>query len=165
MTQVLEKRGGLPAKAQVRFALLAGETDTARLAEVGNVAESTIRKWIPEIEREESAILRDNRASVLGVTSEGIKKHQSAVEILGGELEGLGEQLAESREDSSKYKQVLASFLSVQKRLSELSGVEALMAGHKARAVSEAKREGLEKEPEPGPSKTSYPPSGPVVPI
>ena len=117
-------------------------------------------------EEEEEQKIKLNRRSEFGVTPAGLRSHQRAVEILEVEQEALAGELSKLRKNPDAHKKALTSFLNVQRRLSELSGVEGLVAGHRAHAVSQAKAKVTEEPERPEPvTRPRKGVSGPVVPI
>lgn len=166
VTQVLEKRTGTGERSRAKAAWLNGVCRVGDLAELTGASETAIRKWVVEFLSEEEAKIKAIRQSEFGVTPPALRMHEKAIEILENEVKALEGLLEESRDDAAEYKKRLDSFLFAQRRLSELTGVESLVVGHRTRVVCEAKREGLEKEPEPTPPRASnLVPSGPVVPL
>jgi len=141
------------------------------LASLTGASENSVRRWLKEFEDEEECKIKTIRLNEFGVTPAGIKAHESAITALEAEFNSLRDELGKDRDDAAGHKHVLSSFLAVQKRLSELTGVEGMIAGHKALTLERAKMTAREVEPQDGKkpplrSGLGFTPSGaPVVPL
>lgn len=166
VSELKDTRAGAGERSRCKIAFMNGVCRVADLVKLTGASDNVVRRWVREFESEEVQTIKQVRRAEFGVTDAGLRSHQRAVEILEKELEALGEELSKSRKNPDVHKKALSSFLSVQKRLSELTGCESLIAGHKALTVSQAKAEATKEPEKPEPvTRPRRGVSGPVVPV
>ena len=168
VSELKETRAGVGERSRCKIAFMNGVCRVADLTELTGASDNVVRRWIREFESEEVETIKKVRRNEFGVTDGGLRAHQDAIGILEQELGALSKELSKLRKDPVGYKAALASFMAVQKRLSELTGLEGMIAGHKALAVTQGKQEASkepEKEKPAQPRKITPRVSGPIVPL
>ena len=170
MNQVLElkdTRAGLASRTLVEMALLGGETCTTKLAKIGKVTEDTVRGWIKDFRRDQIAAIKQETDWLPCVTDAHEQTHKDSARKLENQIKKIEESLEGLSPRSKQYHTLTNTLLKVQRRWSEMTGIQAIIEANTARLTSEAKRLGVVKpDPKPEPPKPlRYPKSGPVVPI
>lgn len=167
-----ETRAGKPAKALVRVEWRAGETSTSKLAKLGNTTENAVRGWIDDFEEVELAIVRQNQGLLCTVTEASIEAHKETAEGLESEIKRIWGKLAKLDPLTKKYQDGATLALKMEKRLSEMTGIDGMIKAHAAALIARSKIEEPKEEKEPDPQAPSGPryvngvlASGPVVPL
>ena len=168
MSQVKEpkgKRAGLGSRTLVEIALLGGETDTSELAKIGKVTEEAVRGWIKEFRREQIAVIKQDSTWLTCVTEESVGKHRETAEGIAAEVKRIRAALKKTDPTSQKYHDTANILLKLEKRWSEMTGIESVLAAHRVALTAKAKTEEPEKKKPAPPRKVNPRVSGPVVPL
>ena len=145
---------------------LVNKLTTAQLIEKYPCNKDTASKWINKWEKEEITRIYNKSHFSITVTDDTLEKHASNVRFLASELDLAASEVQSCAKGSKERKDALTAFLRLEKRWSELTGIEAKIASNKAGEV-EAAKFSVQQSKIP-PSKREEQPrriSGPVVPL
>lgn len=142
-----------------RTAYLFGEgdgrrvTNTQKLAEIGGVHESTIKRWLPEWKKEASELMRFSPDCKLGISlHEGtLEQHKSDVAFLREQVDHLKRVLKNLPATDELYHTVCRSLLAAERQWAAMSGVIAALDAAAARLKDSERAKGkaaLERERE-----------------
>ncbi|HWB01616.1 MAG TPA: hypothetical protein VG796_01245 [Verrucomicrobiales bacterium] len=110
-------------------------TNTRRLAEIGGVHESTIKRWLPTWKKEASELVRFSPECKLGISlNEGtLEQHRSDVVFLREQVDRLKRIVKSLPATDERYYVACRSLLATERQWAAMSGVIAALDAAAAR--------------------------------
>ena len=145
---------------------LANDLTVPELVEKYGATRQTIQLWLKDWHSQQIQTITNKIHFSISVTDDALEKHASNVRFLASELDLAASEVQSCAKGSKERKDALTAFLRLEKRWSELTGIEAKIASNKAGEV-EAAKFSVQQSKLP-PSKRDDEPrkiSGPVVPL
>ena len=157
----------MSSKAQAHADWLINGLSTKEVITKYDVLPKTAQGWIKQWHQEQIRTISDKLHFSIKVTEDAMQKHASNVQFLASELDSAASAVQSCAKGSKERREALSSYLKLEKRWSELTGIEAKIASNRAGEVEAAKNSVQTDKTPTNKLQASAPKrvSGPVVPI